>query len=42
VADRVGSLEKGKDADIVLTDGCPLEVATTVKAVYINGELVEA
>jgi len=42
VADRVGSLTKGKDADIVLTDGCPLEVATTVKAVYINGELVEA
>ena len=42
VADRVGSLEKGKDADIVLTDDCPLEVSTTVKAVYINGKLVEA
>jgi len=39
---RLGSLEVGKDADIVLTDGCPLEVATTVKAVYVNGELVEA
>ena len=38
VADRVGSLETGKDADIVITDGCPFEVSTTVKAVFINGK----
>lgn len=37
VADRVGSLEVGKDADLVLTDGCPFEVLTNVRAVYIDG-----
>ena len=40
VADRVGSLENGKDADIVITDGCPFEVSTTVKAVFIDGNKV--
>ena len=40
IADRVGSLECGKDADIVLTDGCPFEVSTTVKYVFVNGERV--
>ncbi len=34
---RVGSLEVGKDADVVLTDGSPFEVMTTVKAVFIDG-----
>ncbi len=38
--DRLGSLETGKDADIVLTDGCPFEVSTTVKRVYVNGQAV--
>ncbi len=41
IAERVGSLEKGKDADIVLTDGCPFEVQTKVVRVYINGVQVE-
>ncbi|MBQ7816489.1 MAG: amidohydrolase family protein, partial [Oscillospiraceae bacterium] len=40
IADRVGSLEVGKDADIVLTDGCPMQVGTTVKADYIDGKKV--
>jgi len=40
IADRVGSLECGKDADIILTDGCPFEVSTNVKAVFINGKRV--
>ena len=40
VADRVGSLEVGKDADVVITDGCPFEVSTTVKAVFIDGSKV--
>jgi len=41
VGDRVGSLEVGKDADIVVTDGCPFEVNTEVKAVFIDGVRVE-
>ena len=40
VADRVGSLEAGKDADIVITNGSPFEVSTEVQAVFINGERV--
>ena len=40
VDDRVGSLEPGKDADIVLWDGNPLEIATRVKMVYLMGEKV--
>ena len=41
IADRVGSLEVGKDADIVITDGCPFEVSTKVKYVFIDGNTVE-
>lgn len=41
IADRVGSLEVGKDADIVVTDGCPFEVSTKVKYVLIDGEQVD-
>lgn len=40
VADRVGSLEVGKDADIVVADGDPMVSATHILAVYINGEKV--
>ncbi|MBR2950906.1 MAG: amidohydrolase [Lachnospiraceae bacterium] len=41
IADRVGSIEPGKDADLVITDGNPFSVETSVKAVYINGTLVK-
>ncbi len=37
VADRVGSLEEGKDADIVIMDGTPFTVEGVVKHVLING-----
>jgi imidazolonepropionase-like amidohydrolase len=37
VADRMGSLEKGKAANIVLADGDILEMRTTIKKVYIDG-----
>jgi len=37
---RVGSLEIGKDADIVLYDGDPFEFTTKVCKVFIDGELV--
>lgn len=40
VGDRVGSLEVGKDADVVVTEGCPFEVFHTVKAVFIDGNRV--
>ena len=40
IADRVGSLEIGKDADIVITDGSPFEVSTTIKCVLIDGKLI--
>lgn len=40
VADRVGSLEKGKDADIAIFHGNPMEVFTETKYTIINGEIV--
>jgi imidazolonepropionase-like amidohydrolase len=40
IADRVGSLEPGKDADILILDGPPLSLKTSVERVYINGELI--
>lgn len=38
VEDRVGSLEVGKDADIVITDGSPFEISTTVVDVFVDGQ----
>ena len=40
VADRVGSLEEGKDADIVIMDGCLFESLSNVVATYIDGKKV--
>ena len=40
IADRVGSIEVGKDADIVVCDGCILESSTKVCMVFVNGEQV--
>jgi imidazolonepropionase-like amidohydrolase len=40
VQDRVGSLEPGKDADLVILDGPPLSVRSWVERVYVGGELV--
>ncbi|HEX4935380.1 MAG TPA: amidohydrolase family protein [Gemmatimonadaceae bacterium] len=40
VADRVGSLKAGKDADVIVLDGPPLSVRSWVTRAYINGELV--
>ncbi|MCA9225569.1 MAG: amidohydrolase family protein [Planctomycetales bacterium] len=41
VADRVGSLESGKDATLIVTDGNPLETATQVEAAFVQGRRVE-
>lgn len=40
VADRVGSLEVGKDADIVIADGSPLVSTTKIRKVLIDGKIV--
>ena len=39
IADRVGSLEKGKDADLLLLSGHPLDFRSFVLKAYINGKL---
>ncbi len=41
IAKRVGSLEKGKDADLVLFDGDPFEYTSHVCTVIINGKIVK-
>ena len=38
VADKIGSLEAGKRADVIVTDGDPLEITTQVKRLFIGGE----
>ncbi len=42
VADRVGSLKVGKDADLRLLSGDPLEYMTKCQKVIINGEIVHS
>ena len=37
VADRVGSLARGKDADLVVLSGSPWDSATIVEQVFVNG-----
>jgi imidazolonepropionase-like amidohydrolase len=38
LADRVGTLEPGKLANLIVTTGDPLAITTTVKHLFINGE----
>ncbi len=37
---RLGSLKAGKDADLAIYDGNPLEIASRVRYTLINGEIV--
>jgi imidazolonepropionase-like amidohydrolase len=37
VADRIGSIEQGKVANVIVTDGDPLEIRTQIKHLFING-----
>lgn len=40
VEDRVGSLEPGKDADVVLADGDPMVSTTVIKYVIVDGKVL--
>lgn len=40
VGDQLGSIEKGKVADLILTDGDPMEAKTNIKQMFINGREV--
>ena len=39
IADRVGSLKKGKDADFIILDGEPLDFYSKIKTVIVNGRI---
>ncbi len=41
LADRVGSIDVGKDANLVITDGDILEISTKIHQVYIQGRKVD-
>jgi len=40
VGDRLGSIEKGKDADIVIFDKNPLDIMSKSQYVLINGKVI--
>lgn len=40
VGDQLGSIEPGKIADLIVTNGDPLEITTQVEQVYIGGRAV--
>ena len=41
VADQVGSIEEGKDATLIITDGDPLEIMTQVERQFIQGRDID-
>jgi len=41
VADRVGTLEQGKDATLIVTTGDPLEITTQVEMEFIQGRKID-
>ena len=41
IVDRAGSLEVGKEATLIVTDGDPLEITTQVEKLYIQGRPVD-
>lgn len=40
IADRIGSIKVGKDADFAIFDGDPLEIMTNCSAVFIDGKKI--
>ena len=41
VADRIGSLEVGKDASLIVTTGDPLEIICSVEMEFIQGRKID-
>jgi imidazolonepropionase-like amidohydrolase len=41
IADQIGTIEEGKWADLLVTDGDPLEARTQVKQVFIKGKTID-
>ena len=41
VSDRLGSIEKGKDASIMVTSGDPLEITSQVEKLFIQGRKID-
>ncbi|MCA9123683.1 MAG: amidohydrolase family protein [Planctomycetaceae bacterium] len=41
VAEQVGTLERGRDATFIITNGDPLETTTQVEAAYVQGREVD-
>lgn len=39
--DRMGSLEPGKRADVIVTDGSPLQMLTTIRHMFVGGVEVD-
>jgi imidazolonepropionase-like amidohydrolase len=39
LADQIGTLETGKLANLIVTNGDPLELTTDVKYLFIKGQL---
>lgn len=42
IDDRVGSLEPGKDGDVVVWDGLPFRGSSTARTVIVGGQVVES
>ena len=42
VGGRIGSIEKGKDADLVIWSGSPFDIYSRIEKVFISGRLVYA
>ncbi len=40
-SDKIGSVEKGKWADLLLTNGDPLEIQTKISHIYVKGKEVD-
>ena len=40
IGERFGSIELGKDADLVILSDMPLKVRSAVEMVLVNGEVV--